>query len=426
MATPDTLPVQIVADDAGHALARRLQAHLHEHGHPVAGTRLGRPLTAETSAETLVETLAETLVSTFADILAGTPGEAHPCVVIGPVETIVRSLAQAMALRPTADASAQSAPVAAPVIAVTPDGATVIPLLGTGPEADALAHRIAEALGTTPVGLAHKKAQAQPQPRPGRLAVIGLGPGCAELMAPAVRDELTRAQDIVGYTTYVNMAGPFRPDQRILDSDNRVEMDRARLAFELAAQGRHVVVVSSGDPGVFAMATAVLEALDRSGEPAWKAVELVVLPGISAAQATAARIGAPLGHDFCVLSLSDNLKPWARIEQRLQHAALADLVIALYNPSSRARPWQLARALDLLRRYRAPATPVVLGRDVGRPAEQVTVTTLEQVRPEQVDMRTLVIVGSSLTRRFPRADGGDWVYTPRWYPDRPPTPRSHP
>lgn len=254
-----------------------------------------------------------------------------------------------------------------------------------------------------------------PMPKPGRLAVIGLGPGSAELMAPAVRGELDRAQDIVGYTTYVELAGPFRPDQRLLDSDNRQELDRARLAFELAAQGRHVVVVSSGDPGVFAMAAAVFEALEQSQDPTWHAVELSILPGISAAQAAAARAGAPLGHDFCVISLSDNLKPWSIIEHRLRQAAQADLVMALYNPRSKARPDQFAQALAVLREVRAPETPVVLGRDIGRPNESLTVTSLGEIQPEQVDMRTVVIVGSSLTRRLARRDGGEWVYTPRWY-----------
>lgn len=273
---------------------------------------------------------------------------------------------------------------------------------------------------TTPRPLSESDGLEVGARRLGRLAVIGLGPGAAELMAPAVRDELDRAQDIVGYTTYVDMAGPFRPDQRLLDSDNRCEMDRARLAFRLAAEGRHVVVVSSGDPGVFAMAAAVMEALEQSDEPSWHDVDLVILPGISAAQAAAARIGAPLGHDFCVVSLSDNLKPWAQIERRLECAALGDFVIALYNPLSKARPWQLGQALDLLRRHREPGTPVILGRDVGRPDERVLATTLGEVRPEQVDMRTVVIVGSSLTRQFPRPDGGRWVYTPRWYPGTPP------
>ncbi|WP_343047052.1 precorrin-3B C(17)-methyltransferase [Allochromatium humboldtianum] len=254
-----------------------------------------------------------------------------------------------------------------------------------------------------------------PAPKPGRLAVIGLGPGSAELMAPAVRAELDRAQDIVGYTTYVELAGPFRPDQRLLDSDNRQELDRARLAFELAAQGRHAVVVSSGDPGVFAMAAAVFEALEQSENPDWHAVELAILPGISAAQAAAARAGAPLGHDFCVISLSDNLKPWSIIEHRLRQAAQADLVMALYNPRSKARPDQFAQALAVLGEVRTPETPIVLGRDIGRPDESLTVTSLGEVRPEQVDMRTVVIVGSSLTRRLARRDGGEWVYTPRWY-----------
>jgi precorrin-2 C20-methyltransferase / precorrin-3B C17-methyltransferase len=249
----------------------------------------------------------------------------------------------------------------------------------------------------------------------GPTAVIGLGPGSAELMAPSVRAELDCAQDIVGYSTYVELAGPFRPDQRLLDSDNRQELERARLAFELAAQGRHVVVVSSGDPGVFAMAAAVFEALEQSEDPAWNAVELAILPGISAAQAAAARAGAPLGHDFCVISLSDNLKPWSIIEHRLRQAAQADLVMALYNPRSKARPNQFSEALTVLRELRAPETPVVLGRDIGRPDESLTVTTLGEIRPEQVDMRTVVIIGSSLTRRLARQDGSEWVYTPRWY-----------
>lgn len=253
----------------------------------------------------------------------------------------------------------------------------------------------------------------------GRLAVIGLGPGSTDLMAPAVREELRRTQDIIGYETYVTMAGPFRPDQTIHASDNRVEMDRARHAFTLAAQGRDVTVVSSGDPGVFAMATAVVEALHDSTDPAWHGVELVVLPGISAAQAAASRAGAPLGHDFCIISLSDNLKPWPVILNRLDHAAAADLVMAFYNPISKARPWQLGEALDMVRKHRAPETPVVLGRDIGRPAERLRVTTLGQVTPDQVDMRTVVIIGSSLTRTFPKADGGVWVYTPRWYGEKP-------
>jgi cobalt-precorrin 5A hydrolase/precorrin-3B C17-methyltransferase len=253
----------------------------------------------------------------------------------------------------------------------------------------------------------------------GRLAVIGLGPGAAELMVPAVKAELARANDVLGYETYVRMAGPFRDDQVLHCTDNREEMQRARHAFELAAQGRSVVVVSSGDPGVFAMAAAVLEALHESSEPSWHSVDLEILPGVSASLATAAQAGAPLGHDFCVMSLSDNLKPWAIIEKRLDLASQADLALAFYNPISRSRPWQLGRALEIVAQHRTAETPVVLGRDIGRPGQTLRVITLGQLTPDQVDMRTMVLIGSSTTCTFPRAEGGLWVYTPRWYGDKP-------
>ena len=252
--------------------------------------------------------------------------------------------------------------------------------------------------------------------RRGRLAVIGLGPGAAELMVPAVKAELERAEDVLGYETYVRMAGPFRDDQVLHCTDNREEMQRARHAFELAAQGRSVVVVSSGDPGVFAMAAAVLEALHASTDPAWHRVDLEILPGVSASLATAAQAGAPLGHDFCVMSLSDNLKPWSIIEKRLDLAAQADLVLAFYNPISKARPHQLGVALEVVRRHREGNTPVVLGRDIGRPGQTLKVVTLAELLPEMVDMRTMVLVGSSTTCVFPRLSGGAWAYTPRWYP----------
>ncbi|WP_338584499.1 precorrin-3B C(17)-methyltransferase [Pseudomonas sp. MAG733B] len=253
----------------------------------------------------------------------------------------------------------------------------------------------------------------------GRLAVIGLGPGAAELMVPAVKAELARANDVLGYETYVRMAGPFRTDQVLHCTDNREEMQRARHAFELAAQGRSVVVVSSGDPGVFAMAAAVLEALHESTDINWHNVDLEILPGVSASLATAAQAGAPLGHDFCVMSLSDNLKPWSIIEKRLDLAAQADLALAFYNPISRSRPWQLGQALEIVARHRAPETPVVLGRDIGRPGQTLRVTTLGQLTPDQVDMRTMVLIGSSTTCVFPRPEGGVWVYTPRWYGNKP-------
>jgi cobalt-precorrin 5A hydrolase/precorrin-3B C17-methyltransferase len=253
----------------------------------------------------------------------------------------------------------------------------------------------------------------------GRLTVVGLGPGSADLMVPATRAALDQATDILGYATYVDMAGPFRADQQVHPTDNREEMQRARHAFELASSGRRVVMVSSGDPGVFAMASAVLEALDTSGAPQWANVELAIVPGVSAAMATAAQAGAPLGHDFCMLSLSDNLKPWDVIESRVAHAAQADLVMAFYNPVSRARPWQLDKALDIVRASRKPETTVVLGRDIGRPGASLVTTTLGKLTSADVDMRTMVIIGSSTTRGFVRQSARgprrEWVYTPRWY-----------
>ena len=259
----------------------------------------------------------------------------------------------------------------------------------------------------------------------GKLTVVGLGPGAAGWLAPDARKALDEAEDIVGYASYLGLAGPFRADQTLHASDNREEMERARLAFALAARGRTVAVLSSGDPGIFAMAAAVMEALDRTDDPAWQGVELAVVPGISAAHAAAARAGAPLGHDFCVLSLSDNLKPWEVIEARLRLAATADLALALYNPLSQARPWQFGRALEIIREQRTPETPVVLGQNIGRAGESVRVLSLGELTPADVDMRTTIIVGSSTTRSFPRLAGGRWVYTPRWY-GKPPRPLSGP
>lgn len=280
--------------------------------------------------------------------------------------------------------------------------------------------RMAHTLHATSGGLACAVAVQPVDPATlgrarGRLTVLGLGPGDVAWLTPAARNALADATDILGYTTYVTMAGPFRADQRVHGTDNREEMQRARHAFELAADGRRVAVVSSGDPGVFAMAAAVLEALDEARDPQWAAVELRIEPGVSASLATAAQAGAPLGHDFCAISLSDNLKPWDVIETRLRHAAQADLVMAFYNPISRARPWQLDRALDVVRAHRAADTVVVLGRDIGRPGATLATTTLGALRSDQVDMRTMVIVGSSTTRRFAIGGGREWVYTPRWY-----------
>jgi precorrin-2 C20-methyltransferase/precorrin-3B C17-methyltransferase len=248
--------------------------------------------------------------------------------------------------------------------------------------------------------------------RVGRLTVVGLGPAGPQWLTPEAQAELEAADELVGYHTYVDRV-PVRPGQGRHGSENRVEAERARHALELAAAGARVAVVSSGDPGIFAMAAAVLEQYEQ-GNGEYAGVELRVVPGLSAMQAAAARVGAPLGHDFCVLSLSDILKPWGIVERRLRAAGEADLVLALYNPASRTRREQLTRALALLGDYRAPETPVVVARAVGDESESVTVTTLAELDPETVDMRTLVIVGSSTTRIVPGAKPR--VYTPRSYP----------
>jgi precorrin-2 C20-methyltransferase / precorrin-3B C17-methyltransferase len=248
----------------------------------------------------------------------------------------------------------------------------------------------------------------------GRVSVVGLGPAGPEWLTPEARAELAEADELVGYATYLARV-PERPGQRRHESDNRVEEARARLALELAAAGKRVAVVSSGDPGIFAMAAAVLEAAEHAtnGE---EGVEVRVVPGLSAMQAAAARVGAPLGHDFCVISLSDQLKPWELIERRLEAAGAADLALALYNPASRTRRQQLDRARDVLLRHREPDTPVVVARAVGSADESVTVTSLAALDVESVDMRTLLLVGSSTTRVVPNGDGRPRVYTPRRYP----------
>jgi precorrin-2 C20-methyltransferase/precorrin-3B C17-methyltransferase len=249
----------------------------------------------------------------------------------------------------------------------------------------------------------------------GRVTVVGLGPAGAQWLTPEARDALAAADDLVGYEPYVARV-PARRGQRRHPSDNRVEAQRARHALELAAGGARVAVVSSGDPGIFAMASAVLEALDE-GDADIAGVEVRVVPGLSAMQAAAARVGAPLGHDFCVLSLSDQLKPWEVVERRLDAAGAADLVLALYNPASRTRREQLARAFEILRGHRPADTPVVVARAVGAPEETVTVTTLAAVDLDAVDMRTVLIVGSSATRVIAGAGGAPArVYTPRRYP----------
>jgi len=244
----------------------------------------------------------------------------------------------------------------------------------------------------------------------GHLAVVGLGPGDARWLTPEAQAALDAADALYGYGPYLDRVS-VRPGQSRHPSDNREEMRRAAAALAHAAQGARVVVVSGGDPGVFAMAAEICEAIE-TGPPAWRALDVTVVPGISAMLAVAARAGAPLGHDFCALSLSDNLKSWDVIERRLDAAANAGFVIACYNPVSRARPWQLASAFARLRRHLPGTTPVIFGRAVGRTDEAVTVTTLDGADASGADMATLVIVGSHATRVIARP-GRPLVYTPR-------------
>lgn len=245
----------------------------------------------------------------------------------------------------------------------------------------------------------------------GRLTVIGTGPGSLDQMTPEAARAAAEADEFFGYAPYLARLNPG-PHQRIHASDNREEILRARAALERAMAGAHVCMVSGGDPGVFAMAAAVCEAIEH-GPAEWRELDVEILPGVTAMLAVAARAGAPLGHDFCAISLSDNLKPWELVEKRLAAAALAGFVMAFYNPISRARPWQLGRAFDLLRTHLPAETPVIFGRAAGRPDERMVVVMLEKADAGMADMATCVIVGSADTRIVERAGRAPLVYSPR-------------
>lgn len=249
----------------------------------------------------------------------------------------------------------------------------------------------------------------------GRLSIIGTGPGNPAQMTPEALAAVAEAGEFFGYGPYLDRL-ELRAGQIRHASDNREELDRAKAALERAVAGAHVCVVSGGDPGVFAMAAAVCEAID-TGPQAWREVDLVIVPGITAMLAVAARIGAPLGHDFCTISLSDNLKPWPIIENRLRAVARAGLVIALYNPISKARPWQLGKAFEILRGELPGETPVIFGRAAGRPDEHMAIARLSQAEASQADMATCVIIGSAETRIIARDGKADLVYTPRFIKD---------
>lgn len=242
----------------------------------------------------------------------------------------------------------------------------------------------------------------------GWISVAGLGPGDAALVTPEVTAALAEATDVVGYIPYVARVAP-RDGLTLHPSDNRVELDRAGFALDLAAQGRRVVIVSSGDPGVFAMASALFEALET--RPDRHDTDIRILPGITAMLAAAARAGAPLGHDFCAINLSDNLKPFAEVERRLRHAARGGFAMAFYNPRSKSRPHQFGQVLDILRQECEPERLILFARAVSTPDEAITCVSLAEAVPEMADMRTVVIVGNAATRRV-----GRWIYTPRSVP----------
>lgn len=246
----------------------------------------------------------------------------------------------------------------------------------------------------------------------GKLFVIGTGPGNVRQMTPEALDAVWQATDFFGYGPYLDRLD-LTEGQRRHASDNREELARARAALDLAASGRAVAVVSGGDPGVFAMAAAVCEAIE-AGPADWRAVDLEIVPGVTAMLAVAARAGAPLGHDFCAISLSDNLKPWELIVKRLEAAASAGFVITIYNPISRARPWQLGKAFECLRAILPGMTPVIFGRAAGRPDERMEIFPLAQADPEKADMATCIIVGSPETRIVDRPGQRPLVYSPRF------------
>lgn len=246
--------------------------------------------------------------------------------------------------------------------------------------------------------------------RDGWVVIAGLGPGDEALVTQEVHDAIGNATDIVGYIPYVKRIEP-REGLTLHASDNRVEVDRATHALQMAAEGKRVVIVSSGDPGVFAMASAVFEALENNAQahPELLDLDIRVLPGITAMLAAAAAIGAPLGHDFAAINLSDNLKPWSLIEKRLQLVGEAGLAMAFYNPRSKSRPHQFARALEILREACGEDTLITFARDVTKPGQELLTLPLKEATPEMADMRTMVIVGNRDTRRI-----GNYVYTPRY------------
>jgi cobalt-precorrin 5A hydrolase/precorrin-3B C17-methyltransferase len=249
----------------------------------------------------------------------------------------------------------------------------------------------------------------------GTMTLVGLGPGDPLMGTAEAAHAVDAATDLVGYSLYLDLLGDRAGGKTRHDFQLGEEEARAARALDLAAQGKDVALICSGDPGVYAMASPLFELMEREKRADWNRVAVRVVPGISALQAAAARIGAPIGHDFCTISLSDLLTPWEQIKRRLKAAAEGDFVVAFYNPVSRRRTWQLGEAQAILRQHRPAETPVVIARQLGRPEEQVSVTTLADLDPARIDMLTVLLVGASTSRAMPRGEGGQWVYTPRGY-----------
>ncbi len=252
-----------------------------------------------------------------------------------------------------------------------------------------------------------------------QLFVVGTGPGDKELIAPKALDAIKKSSDLVAYGLYLDLLGSVCDGKIHHDLPLGEEIGRARLALDLAASGKTTALISSGDIGIYAMATLVFELLDlqlqgKENKPEWLNVDIDVIPGISAMQAGASRVGAMLGHDFCTISLSDLLTPWETIEKRIHSAGEGDFVVSFYNPVSQKRNWQLNHARDILLKYRPPTTPVLLGRQLTREDESIRILNLDQLDAKDVDMFTLVSVGNSESRHIINGTK-EWVYTPRGY-----------
>ncbi len=289
-------------------------------------------------------------------------------------------------------------------------------LAAAGPDATLILSKQRSARATCAIARSPRIIRAESIGRTrGRLFVVGIGPGDAAARTAEADDAIRASADLVGYRLYLDLLGSLAAGKTRHDFDLGAEEARVAHALDLAAQGRDVALISSGDAGIYAMGSLVFELIDRGARPDWARVEISCAPGVSAMQTAAARLGAPLGHDFCAISLSDLLTPWPVIEQRLRAAAAGDFVVAFYNPVSQRRRTQLANARSILLTARPPETPVAIARNLGREGERVAITTLAALDPDQVDMLSLVLVGSSTTRRVSRPDGGQWVYTPRGY-----------